>query len=381
MEWTLPMGMKLKKLNSYLLPILILIIAISAVSLRKRSSNDKSIFIELANKHRGVCWVGGPNKVDSSMIAVLSDNHVNWISQTPFGWQIGHSNPQIGTNIGNDRAWWGERDEGLRITTRLAKAKGISTILKPHIWLRDNEGKWRGEISMNSDNDWKKWFADYEEFILYYAQIAEEEKMEMLCIGTELHKTCVEREEDWRMLIKKIRAIYSGPLTYAANFSQEFEDITFWDDLDYIGVQAYFPLTDQENPTLKDVRQGWQPHLEKLKKFSKRFNKPILFTEAGYKSTKDSGIEPWTWPQRLGEEERENIYSEETQATLYEAMFREVFDQPYIAGIHLWKWYPSMKKRTQGRSSRQRSFYNIDFTPQGKAAEKVMTEWFSKFSQ
>jgi len=370
-----------KKLYSYILPLFFLIAIVSAFGLRDQIVNNHSIHISSHDKHRGVCWVGGPGLVDSTMLLALAENNVNWISQTPFGWQRGYNNPQIGNNIGNDKAWWGERDEGLKSTTRMARKYGIKTIMKPHIWLRDNEGKWRGEISMNSEEDWKKWFADYEKFILHYAKLAEAEKMEMLCIGTELHKTCIEREQDWRQLITKIRAVYSGELTYAANFSEEFEEVAFWNELDYIGVQAYFPVATSENPTLEEARQGWQPHLKKLEAFSKKYQKPILFTEAGYKSTKNAGIEPWVWPQRLSEEERQDVYSEKTQATLYEAMFREVFDQPYIAGIHLWKWYPSQRERSQNTSERQRQFYNIDFTPQGKLAEKVMSEWFAKYNQ
>ncbi len=372
--------MKPKRLYTYLTPFLILLVLLSFLGLRNNNSSSNSIKISLTDKHRGVCWVGGPNVVDSSMMKALAAKHVNWISQTPFGWQRGHDNPKIGTNIGNAHVWWGESDEGLSVTTRLAKAQGINTILKPHLWLSSKEGKWRGDISMSTEDDWQKWFSDYTEFILHYARLAEKEKMEMLCIGTELHKTCVEREQDWRALIKKIRKVYSGELTYAANFSNEFEDITFWDDLDYIGVQAYFPLTDKENPSLEEVRKGWQPHLKKLEAFSKEYNKPILFTEAGYKSTKDSGIEPWAWPQRLSKEERQKLFSEKAQSTLYEAMFREVFDQPFIAGIHIWKWFPSHQSSSQSTSSKSMN-YHIGFTPQGKAAEKVMIDWFSKLSK
>ncbi|OEK05809.1 glycoside hydrolase family 113 [Roseivirga misakiensis] len=376
--------MKSKKLYSYLIPLILVLGVVSLFGLKDQLGNNSGgIVIETHDKHRGVCWVGSSTVVDSATMKALAEKHVNWISQTPFGWQSGHDNPSIGSNRrmeDQSRVWWGERDAGLKTTTQLAKTYGINTILKPHIWLRDKEGKWRGEIAMNSEEDWQKWFKDYEEFILHYAQVAEESQMEMLCIGTELHQTCVEREQDWRALIKKIRAVYSGKLTYAANFSNEYEDVAFWDELDYIGIQAYFPLTDHNSPTLEEVRKGWQPHLTKLESFSNKYDKPILFTEAGYKSTLNSGIEPWEWPQRLSREERETIYSEETQATLYEAMFREVFDQPYIAGIHLWKWYPNYSKPAD-KSSNRRRFYDIDFTPQGKKAEEVMIDWYGKFGQ
>lgn len=329
-------------------------------------------------KHRGVCWVGGPREVFARDLEALASKNVNWISQTPFGWQQGHDNPAIGSHTKNPSTqdgWWGERDEGLRITTEFAKSNGIKTILKPHIWLRDEGGKWRGEIKMKSEKDWQKWFSDYEGFIMHYAKLAEETQMEMLCIGTELHQTCIEREDDWRNLIAKIRTAYSGPLTYAANFSNEYEDVKFWDDLDYIGIQAYFPLVMNEEPSVEELKEGWKKPIEELKAFSNRYNKPILFTEVGYKSTKDSGIAPWEWPQRLAEAERAEIVSEQTQANCFEALFLAVMDEPWLAGIHIWKWYPNYGNNTNRRNSLME---NIDFTPQLKMAEKVVEDGFLK---
>ncbi|MFT6213665.1 MAG: hypothetical protein ACJAS3_000049 [Roseivirga sp.] len=340
--------------------------------------NSEKINIPLSMKHRGVCWVGGPREVFARDLEALATKNVNWISQTPFGWQQGHDNPAISSHTKNPSTqdgWWGERDEGLRITTEFAKSNRIKTILKPHIWLRDEGGKWRGEIKMKSEKDWQKWFSDYEDFIMHYAKLAEETQMEMLCIGTELHQTCIEREDDWRNLIAKIRTAYSGPLTYAANFSNEYEDVKFWDDLDYIGIQAYFPLVMNEEPSVEELKEGWKKPIEELKAFSHRYNKPILFTEVGYKSTKDSGITPWEWPQRLAEAERAEIVSEQTQANCFEALFLAVMDEPWLAGIHIWKWYPNYGNNTNRRNSLME---NIDFTPQLKMAEKVVVDGFLK---
>lgn len=369
--------MKLKRSFVFIGPLLLLI------GLYFYTPLGQTSYIEISTneKHRGICWVAGPQTIDATDLAYVAAQGVNWISQTPFGWQRGHDNPEIGHQIENQNGWWGERDEGLIKTTQFAKAKGIKTILKPHIWLRDEGGKWRGEIAMKTEEDWQKWFKDYETFILHYAQLAEEHQMEMLCIGTELHQTCVQREDDWRKLITKIRAVYSGPLTYAANFSGEYQEVSFWDELDYIGVQGYFPLTDRTDPSIEDLRNGWKQPLAELQAFSNQYQKPILFTEIGYKSTKDAGISPWTWPQQLDRDKRADIYSEDMQAKLYEAMMQEVMSAPFIAGIHIWKWYPNYDERIARIKARygNTDFYDIDFTPQGKQAESVMSKWFSEF--
>jgi len=368
-----------KKLSVIIFPILLLLIGFWVFNDSKESG---LVHIRTNQKHRGVCWVAGPYKPDSIAFLQLLENNVNWISQTPFGWQREHNSPQIGHHIGRNDGWYGESDNGLRETTRLARQFGIKTILKPHIWLRDSQGKWRGEIKMENEEDWQMWFSNYEEFILHYARLAEEEKIEMLCIGTELHRTCVEREADWRNLIARIRQVYSGELTYAANFADEYEEVAFWDVLDYIGVQGYFPVAKNEEPSVEEVKEGWQTHLKHLRQFSDKYEKPILFTEIGYKSTKDAGIEPWQWPERLDRALRENIFSQQTQAHLYQGMFEALADQSFIAGFHFWKWYPPIPEGAERRGrSTDNNVFNIDFTPQNKEAQQVMKEWFGKMSK
>jgi len=367
--------MRSKRSFVFIIPVLLLF----GVFLFDIPSNEAKINVPIIEKHRGICWVGGRQIVSIEELQKAANLGVNWISQTPFGWQRGHDNPQIGNQIGSSDGWWGERDEGLKETTRMAKSLGIKTILKPHIWLRDEEGKWRGEIQMNSEEDWQLWFKNYETFIMHYAQLAEDENIEMLCIGTELHRTCTEREMDWRALIQKIKSVYSGQLTYAANFADEYEEVAFWDELDFIGVQGYFPVANSENPSIEEVSEGWSKHIDRLKAFSNEHEKPILFTEIGYKSTKDAGIEPWEWPQRLPYDERETLFSEEAQANLYEGMFQSLFDQPFIAGFHIWKWYPYYQERIErfNQRSPESRYVDIDFTPQGKLAESVMSKWYS----
>ena len=69
----------------------------------------------------------------------------------------------------------------------IARARGIRTMLKPHVWLRN--GHWCGEISMTSEADWEQWFDSYRTFIMHYARFAETHGIGLLCIGTELQGT------------------------------------------------------------------------------------------------------------------------------------------------------------------------------------------------
>jgi hypothetical protein len=58
-------------------------------------------------------------------------------------------------------------------------------------------------------------------------------------------------------LIKKVRAVYSGKLTYAENWDC-IDKVLFWDQLDYIGVDAYFPISKKKKQKMKEIRAGWK---------------------------------------------------------------------------------------------------------------------------
>ncbi|WP_439482560.1 glycoside hydrolase family 113 [Cyclobacterium plantarum] len=308
------------------------------------------------SKHRGVCWVGSRNPLQGGEMENLTATGVSHISQTPFGWQRHTSEPSIRWETHSEKIWWGESSKGLVATIDTAQSQGLISILKPHIWVR---GSWPGEIAMTTETDWQIWFDNYKSFILYYANLAEQRKLPLFCVGTELEKTS-HRENDWREIIAAVKEVYGGKLTYAANFT-EYEYVKFWDALDYIGVQAYFPLATGENPTLDQLLQGWKRIIPDLEKVNLLYQKPILFTELGYCNTNDAADAPWVWLN-----ERKNaILSEEMQARCYTAFFESVWHQPWFQGVYFWKWYPESRNRSP------------DFTPQHKMAQKVMQTYFT----
>lgn len=320
-------------------------------------SRPKPIKYPREDRQKGVCWVGLPQPVTADEISDVKKCGISWISQTPYGWQRSSSDTLIRTETFSQTPWWGESKEGIAHTVALAHQQGIRTLLKPHLWVKES---WPGEIEMKSEREWKAWFRHYEDFILPYAILADSTGIEILCIGTELHKTI--KRPEWLPLIQKIRTVYKGKLTYAANFNGEFEEVPFWNKLDYIGVQAYFPLATTIKPEVKALKQAWKDPISRIEKIHQRFNKPVIFTELGYKSTPDAAIEPWRWPERQEE------ISMETQSNCYEAFFQAVWPLEWIAGVYFWKWYPhTPRHETDG-----------DFTPQGKPAEMVMRTWFEK---
>ncbi len=96
---------------------------------------------------RGVNWVAGDSVTIDQLLAAQKNN-IQWIAQTPFGWQRYYNTPEMHLNTQFSKHYWGESDQGLIHTTLLAKQAGIKTLLKPHIWLMHREqNKWIGDRS------------------------------------------------------------------------------------------------------------------------------------------------------------------------------------------------------------------------------------------
>jgi hypothetical protein len=217
---------------------------------------------------------------------------------------------------------------------------------------------------MKSEAEWNEWFAQYTAHILAYAAIAEAHGFEQFCIGTELLTPLKSRPQLWLGLLAQVREIYRGKITYAANWSDDLMENPLWPYLDYIGIQAYFPIAENENPSLSELELGWESHLPLLKELSAKFNKKVLFTEIGYKSTENAGIKPWEW--NTFSNRFYKPISKKTQYLCYQAFFNIVWDQPWFAGIHIWEW--------QSRDTSDGN--NNDFTLESKPALNAVSKGF-----
>lgn len=270
----------------------------------------------------------------------LVDLGVNWISITPFGFQRGEPSVRMGGY---------EDDDSLRGATRQAHALGIKVMLKPHIWARDEKA-----MEAWTDDEWRAWFVSYEAFITHYATLARDAKIDALCIGNE-QKHATRFESEWRRVIARVREIYQGPITYGANFD-EFERVAFWDALDWIGVSAYFPLVDAPSPDRAALVKAWEPVVARLEALSKRYRKPVLFTEIGYRSADGAAWRQW-------ELSRNAPLNLDVQRAAYEAFFEAVWPRPWLAGVYPWKWFSR-----PDHSSPRSSDYEVEHKP---AAEVI----------
>jgi len=242
--------------------------------------------------------------------------------------------------------------------------KGFTVMLKPHVWvggIKFNPENWRNKIDYSNPGERASWFHNYENFIIKQAMIAEDNEVEIFVIGTELVKLA-KYDKEWKKIIKQVRDVYSGKITYAAEGNNAFK-IEFWDGLDFIGLDVYFQLTNKINPELKDLEEGWKKNEEKIRLLSEKYNKKIIFTEIGYKSVIGTAVRPWEWN---GDQE----VSQLQQAHAFEAMYRTFSNKEYIEGIYIWKYFTDNNNYEKGNIKK-------GFTPYGKITEGVISGWIN----
>ena len=193
------------------------------------------------------------NPADSAAITKIgsvSQINAEWVSIIPFAFSS-QGTPQVHFN--SPRQWWGERPHGTMRMIEKAHELGLKVMLKPHVWMSNG---WIGEYKLSSEEEWIIWEQEYEKYILVFAQMASNKNVEMLCVGTEIKNSAIDRPEFWLGLIEKIRKIYGGKITYAANWD-DYHLVPFWDKLDYIGVDAYFPLIQSSDISVDELNEAW----------------------------------------------------------------------------------------------------------------------------
>lgn len=317
-------------------------------------------FQEDHEKIKGITIAAPPNAFVDNPLKKIQDINADWVCLVPYGFTRPGSTDVI---FNMERQWWGEKKEGIIESIKQAKENNLKTLLKPQIYI---PGNWVGDLTFESDAKWKEWEANYRDFILFFAQIAEANGAEMFCIATEFKKAVQTRPSYWKELIKEIRSIYKGELIYSANWDG-YEACPIWSEVDYIGISAYFPLSEEKTPSVSSLQKAWEPTKKKLKKFASKHQKQIIFTEYGYQSVDGCAGKAW-----LIEKARPNLaINQQAQANALEAILTSFKDENWWHGSFLWKWFPNM----QGHEG----YPEKDYTPQDKIAEGVLKKINASF--
>ncbi|MFC1631349.1 discoidin domain-containing protein [Candidatus Omnitrophota bacterium] len=248
-------------------------------------------------------------------------------------------------------------DQALVHAINKAHSLGIKVMLKPHVDVKTDQ--WRGDIIPSAE-----WFASYKMFMTHYVRLAAQYNVELFSVGTELvNVTMPKWLGQWEALIDEIKGLYSGLLVYSANWD-EYQDVGFWHKLDFIGIDAYFPLTEKKDPTKDELIASWHSHAQGIEQWlkQKKINKPIIFTEVGYCSADGTNTQPWAVLSNLSEA----FIDQEEQASCLDAMLMAGRKYPWFKGFYWWNFFP------------QRRWSPLGYTIRGKEAEVVFVNWMKK---
>jgi hypothetical protein len=256
---------------------------------------------------------------------------VNWIAIHPYA------------AIHRDgRMTWRELDPAdppawLARPIREAHARGMKIAIKPHLAYWGTGWAWRGDIDFTEPDELDRFFTDYERWMGELTAVVSD--ADLFVVATELDRL-TQHEQRWRSVIATAHGGFPGRMTWASNHDA-YRSIGFWDALDAVGVQAYFPiLTDRESrelggaaPSRESLDAGWSRIARELTDFSQQTGKPILLTELGYNRSSRAPYEPWAYAQG-------GPSADEVQRRCLAAALEAVEREPAIEGAFLWKWFP-----------------------------------------
>jgi len=220
---------------------------------------------------------------------------------------------------------------------------------------RRKPNDWHGMISPDNKQQW--WDA-YQKLVLEMAEFSKRNEVEALIIGTE-YVSMEQDEKYWRELIGKLRkqTKFPGMLGYGANYNSL--DISWADELDFLGISAYWPLSENRDPDLQTLNQSWSLINKKLAYLlDKQPSLRIEFTEVGYASQPYSSVLPFSWKPHKGK-----VQSFTEQLQCYRSLLKFLEGAPKIKGVHIF-----------ASTAADDDPDSIGYTPFGKPAERVVNQ-------
>ena len=224
---------------------------------------------------------------------------------------------------------WGERSAGIEKQIDWAHENGMKVMIYPRLFFAD--GRESRSYDAGSEANWEKFEKSYKEFVVHYAVMAKEKGAELLSLGSDMEFFVENRPDYWEFLIDTCRMEFDGKLTYSAH-RLNYDDIPFWNELDYIGIRADYSVSLSQTPSVEDVISFWETEVHSdLISISASEIRPVIFTEIGYKSIDFAGEQPWN-------EELDHELNETAQANLIQGFLEAFSEKVWFEGAFINGW-------------------------------------------
>lgn len=217
-----------------------------------------------------------------------------------------------------------------------AHASGYKIFMVP-LQLVHTPGGWAESVQFTTYNDEATWFDSLFAAYKPYLQIAQDESVEQVSVGTELGWMQANASSDlWNHYIDKVASIYHGTLTYDTNWSEISNTIPDWmhnSHLNIIGVSEYIPLLEVQGRLAQSQIQGlWREKIQiPLDDFSDRLGKHLILSEIGYRDSWDTFWQTWDFLPHPPQDPQ-------AQADAVNAALSLCFVDAHIEGTFFWGW-------------------------------------------
>ena len=198
------------------------------------------------------------------------------------GWYVGQYNRSNAYVISKDSTGvvnYGGTINDASVVSYLESAKtmGLDIMFYPLLMVDMPQKPWRGHMTGGPESI-DHFYQEYKKFILHYANLVKD-KVDAFLIGSELKGITAIATLDKKFpfvaklieLASEVKAIL-GPnvkISYAADWSEyhtadgclrPLDDLWASKDIDFVGIDAYFPLTHSKksNIPFQEIKDGWK---------------------------------------------------------------------------------------------------------------------------
>jgi len=246
-------------------------------------------------------------------------------------------------------------DFWMRLDSTIIEAKnlGFNIAILPIVLLKKSKPKeWRGKLKPTNLD---AWFNSYEEMLGSIINNVSIDKVDLFFIGSEF-SSLQNKEKYWLTIINSIRLQYNGLLTYSTNWDA-LTTVSFANYLDLLGINGYYSLTNQKNPSLKKLVNGWKKIKLRIENSLKHYQTPYFFSEIGYTSQDGINTDPWNY--YISEE-----VDLQEQKQCFEAFTKVWKNEPALKGVFFYEWFNNG------------GICDLGYSPKDKPALKVIKTWF-----
>lgn len=246
--------------------------------------------------------------------------------------------------------------------------------------------------SPRDDNWWNSWFARYRAFAIYYADLAMENKVQMLVLGGDWLEPALpggvltdgsnsnlplDAEIRWSSLVAEIRQHFNGQIYWALPYPGGLASAPgIINELDGIYLLWYAPLTNVDNSTPAELQSQVEFLLDsEVLPMQKTFQKPLIIavaypsikgTEKACISNGGSGCLEWSSLNRPNPIINSVQVDMKAQEDAYLAVLNAINTRSWITGFISRGYYPPV------------SLQDYSASINGKPASGLLRDWYPR---